>query len=145
MYLRGTSHILTTPPNPLASTDHPDNPLTVNNSFTKTFSPIHSAGFELTNPNNGVSSMSSTAAASRTSFFTFDTSVLEQHRRPDHSDVENKDECTKSIMLNNDERTNCLNQDENSSHSSSNSTSQSTSTRNLSQILQTSGGRHHFT
>lgn len=41
-YLRSTSHVLTTPPNPLASEDHPDH-----QNFHQTFTPIPSAGFEI--------------------------------------------------------------------------------------------------
>ncbi len=147
MYLRSTSHILTTPPNPLASNDHPDNQLTVGNNFQKTFSPIHSAGFELTT-NNSVQISSTTTT--RTSFFTFDTNVLEQNDLKNRLKEENKedsqDKMTKSLMINTDERTNTiltngLSQDDNSNHSSTNSSSQHTSSRSLSQILQSSGGK----
>lgn len=143
LYLRGTSHILTTPPNPLASNDHPDNQLTVASNFQKTFSPIHSAGFELTN-NTGVPLTSS----ARASFFTFDTNVLEQHdlkpRRNENAKIESKDDSQdamgKSMLINNDERTNGLGHDDNSSHSSTNSSSQTASIRNPSQILHNSAG-----
>ena len=40
-YLRHPSHMLTTPPNPLASDDHPDH-----QNFGQNFAPILSAGFE---------------------------------------------------------------------------------------------------
>ena len=150
LYLRGTSHILTTPPNPLASNDHPDNQLTVASNFQKTFSPIHSAGFELNN-NSGVPFTSS----ARTSFFTFDTNVLEQPdlkaRRNESVETEAKDDSqdamSKSMMINTNGRTNGLGHDDDSSHSSTNSSSQATSIRNLSQILHHSAGttRHsHF-
>jgi hypothetical protein len=147
LYLRSTSHILTTPPNPLASNDHPDNQLTVGNNFQKTFSPIHSAGFELTT-NNSVQISSSTTTRT-TSFFTFDTNVLEQNDLKNHLNEDNKedsqDKMTKPLIINTDERTNTisnngLSQDDNSNHSSTNSNSQNTSSRTLSQILQTSGG-----
>lgn len=150
LYLRGTSHILTTPPNPLASNDHPDNQLTVGNNFPKTFSPIHSAGFELTSNNSVQISSSSAAAAARTTFFTFDTSVLEQNGLKSHLNEENKDDkqenMAKSLLMKPDERTNSistngLSQDENSNHSSTNSSGHNTSSRTLCQILQTSSGK----
>ena len=149
LYHRGTSHILTTPPNPLASTDHPDNQLTVGSNFQKTFSPIHSAGFELTNNNTVQIASTSTG---RTSFFTFDTSLLEQTNLKVHLSEDNKEDqqekLTKPLLIKSDERsnsmsTNALSQDENSNQSSTNSTTQSTSSRTLSQILQSSGGRFY--
>lgn len=151
LYLRGTSHILTTPPNPLASNDHPDNQLTVGTNFQKTFSPLHSAGFELTS-NHNIQLASSTTTA-RTSFFTFDTNVLNENDLKNHLNDENKednpDQMTKPLIINTDERlnimsTNNLNQDDNSNHSSTNSNSQNTSSRSLSQILQSSGGLYFF-
>ncbi len=142
LYLRSTSHILTTPPNPLASNDHPDNKLTVGNSFQKTFSPIHSAGFELNSNNNVQISSSSTA---RTSYFTFDTNILEQNDLKTHLNTEskedNQEQMNKAIRITTDERTkNRLSQDENSNQSSATSSSQNTSSRTLSQMLQASGG-----
>ncbi|CAF1313821.1 unnamed protein product, partial [Rotaria sordida] len=144
LYLRSTSHILTTPPNPLASNDHPDNQLTVGNNFQKTFSPIHSAGFELpTNHNVKISSSTTT----RTSFFTFDANVLKENdlksRLNDENKEDNQDQMTEPLIINTDERlnimsTNSLNQDDNSNHSSTNSNSQNTSSRTR-QILQSSG------
>ena len=146
IYLRSTSHILTTPPNPLASNDHPDNQLTVASNFQKTFSPIHSAGFELTSNHNV---QLSSAANARTSFFTFDTNILKEndlknHLNSDHKE-DNQDQMTKPLIINTDERinmmsTNGLNQDDNSNHSSTNSNSQTASSRSLSQILHTSSG-----
>ncbi|CAF5054036.1 unnamed protein product, partial [Rotaria magnacalcarata] len=76
LYIRSKSHILTTPPNPLASDDHPDNQLKlkVGNNYKQTYSPIPSAGFELTtNINSKLSSSSNTTAR-----FTFNTNLLEQ-------------------------------------------------------------------
>ncbi len=127
----------------MASNDHPDNQLTVGNSFQKTFSPIHSAGFELTSNNSVPISSTSTA---RTSFFTFDSSVLEQTRLNEDNKEDNQDKMAKPLLINTDERTNIiptngLNQDDNSNHSSTNSSTQNTSTRTLSQILQPSGGK----
>ncbi|CAF3360054.1 unnamed protein product [Rotaria sp. Silwood1] len=152
LYLRSTSHILTTPPNPLASNDHPDNQLTVGNNFQKTFSPIHSAGFEIpTNHNVQISSSSTTTT--RTSFFTFDTNVLKENDLKSHLNDENKednqDPMTKPLIINTDERlnimsTNGLNQDDNSNHSSTNSNSQNTSSRTLSQILKSSGEKNRL-
>jgi hypothetical protein len=142
LYLRSTSHILTTPPNPLASNDHLNNSLTVGNNFQKTFSPIHSAGFELTS-NNSVQISSSTTT--RTSFFTFETNDLKNHLNEEKKD-DKQEKMTKSLIINTDERTNTisnngLSQDENSNHSSTNSSSQNTSSRTLSQMLQSSGGK----
>jgi hypothetical protein len=146
LYLRSTSHILTTPPNPLASNDHPDNQLTVGNNFQKTFSPIHSAGFELTT-NNSVQIPST--STTRTSFFTFDNNVLEQNHLNEDNKEDNQDKMAKPLLINTDERTNTistngLNQDDNSNHSSTNSSTQNTSSRTLSQILQSSGGTFLF-
>ena len=155
LYLRSTSHILTTPPNPLASDDHPDNQLTVGNNFPKTFSPIHSAGFELTTNNSVQISSNSvaSAAAVRTSFFNFDNSVLEQNGLKSHLNEDNKDDkqdnMTNALLIKTDERTNTistngLNQDENSNPSSTTSSGPNTSSRTLCQILQTSTGKHSF-
>ncbi|CAF2550919.1 unnamed protein product [Rotaria sp. Silwood2] len=151
LYLRSTSHILTTPPNPLASNDHPDNQLTVGNNFQKTFSPIHSAGFEI--PTNHNVQISSSSTTTRTSFFTFDTNVLKENDLKNHLNDENKedkqDQMTKPLIINTDERlnimsTNSLNQDDNSNHSSTNSNSQNTSSRTFSQILQSSGEKNRL-
>lgn len=128
--------------------DHPDNQLTVGNNFPKTFSPIHSAGFELTSNNSvQISSNSAAAAAARTTFFTFDTSVLEQNGLKSQENKDDKQEnMTKALLMKADERTNSistngLSQDENSNHSSTNSSGQNTSSRTLCQMLQTSSGR----
>jgi hypothetical protein len=131
VYLRSTSHILTTPPNPLASDDHPDNQLTVvGNNFQKTFSPISSAGFDLTNNNVKTSS-------TNTTFFTFDTNVENQHKKNlnDKNEDDNKhiDIRTTKISSNN------LIQDDSSNQSSTNSSCHNPTSRMFSQMLQTSG------
>jgi len=131
IYLRGTSHILTTPPNPLASDDHPDNQLTVGNNFQKTFSPIPSAGFELTTINNNNLKKSSSTTGS--SYFTFDTHISES------TDFQTNEE-DKSTKPHTDVRTSkTLIQDENSNQSSTNSSGHHTSSRIFSQMLQSSG------
>ncbi len=152
LYNRITSHILTTPPNPLASDDHPDNQLTVGKNFQKTFSPIPSAGFELANTNNNnnnvkISSSSNTTTA--TSFFTFDTNISEQKDfKNQHNDNlvndNDEDQLTKPLIINSSVRTrkissNSLIQDDNSNHSSTNSSCHNTSSRIFSQMLQSSG------
>jgi hypothetical protein len=125
IYLRSTSHILTTPPNPLASDDHPDNQLTVGNNFQKTFSPIPSAGFELT--------AKKSSSTNGTSYFTFDANNSE-------STVLKTKEEDKSTKPHTDVRTSkSLIQDENSNQSSTNSSGHNTSSRIYSQMLQTSG------
>ena len=148
LYLRSTSHILTTPPNPLASDDHPDNQLTIGNNFQKTFSPISSAGFDLTTTTNNNAKISTSNIPTGTSFFNFDTNIHEQtHIKIQHNnDIEddNQDKLTKPILINPDVRTtkissNGLIQDDNSNHSSTNSSCHNTSSRILSQILQSSG------
>jgi hypothetical protein len=124
IYLRSTSHILTTPPNPLASDDHPDNQLTVGNNFQKTFSPIPSAGFELT--------AKKSSSTNGTSYFTFDANNSE-------STVLKINEEDKSTKPHTDVRTSkSLIQDENSNQSSTNSSGHNTSSRIYSQMLQTS-------
>lgn len=138
-YLRSKSHILTTPPNPLASDDHPDNQIKVTNTYQKTYSPIPSAGFELTNK-----TLASSNAISR---FTFDTNLGEQtelnkHDNDDHNN--NNNVISKPLSINNDMRTtrissNSLIQDDNSNHSSTNSSSQTTSSRIYGQIIKNSG------
>lgn len=130
----------------MASNDHPDNQLTVASNFQKTFSPIHSAGFELTSNHNV---QLSSSANTRTSFFTFDTNVLKEndhtnHLSSDHKE-DNQDQMTKPLIINTDDRINMmssngLNQDDNSNHSSTNSNSQAASSRTFSQMLQTSSG-----
>ena len=90
-YLRSTSHVLTTPPNPLASDDHPDH-----QNFAQSFTPIPSAGFELS---AGRDSKTNT-------YFTFDESTMKQQSYAEEN---------RSIQRNN------LIQDDNSNHSSSNS------------------------
>ncbi|CAF1236209.1 unnamed protein product, partial [Rotaria sp. Silwood1] len=138
LYLRSKSHILTTPPNPLASDDHPDNQLTVGNNYQKTFSPIPSAGFELTTTTT-TNNNNNTKGTSR---FNFDTNILEQKELQnqhnenliDDNEENNHDLITKPHIINTDIRTNRISsnsliQDDNSNHSSTNSSSQHTSSR----------------
>ncbi|CAF3826987.1 unnamed protein product [Rotaria sordida] len=156
LYLRSKSHILTTPPNPLASDDHPDNQLTVGNNYQKTFSPIPSAGFDLTtttttNNNNNNNNNAQLSSTKGTSSFIFDTNILEQNelKNPhnenlvDNNEENNHDFITKPLIINTDIRTtrissNSLIQDDNSNHSSTNSSSHNTSSRIYSQILKSS-------
>jgi hypothetical protein len=79
-YLRSTSHILTTPPNPLASNDHPDNRLSPRQMFSSTtFSPIPSAGFKVSSTNvNG--QHCDRDITNTTSFFTFDDQLVDNKR-----------------------------------------------------------------
>jgi len=148
LYLRSASHILTTPPNPLASDDHPDNQLKIGNNFQKNFSPISSAGFELTTTTSNNAKISTLNIPRDTSFFNFDTNIHEQkHIKNQHNDDienDNQDKLTKPIVINPDVRitkisSNSLIQDDNSNHSSTNSSCHNTSSRILSQILQSSG------
>ncbi|CAF1238641.1 unnamed protein product [Adineta steineri] len=147
LYLRSASHILTTPPNPLASDDHPDNKLPIGNNFQKTFSPLPSAGFGLaTTPNNNNLKLSSTDG----SFFSFDGNIPEQvHLKNTHNDnIEstNQDKLIQPLIINPDVRTkklssNNLIHDDNSNHSSTNSSGHNTSSRIFSQMLQSSEQR----
>ncbi|UJR09609.1 hypothetical protein I4U23_013844 [Adineta vaga] len=146
IYLRGTSHILTTPPNPLASDDHPDNQL---KSFQKTFSPISSAGFELATSKNNMNNSSANLPNDR-SYFSFDSNLLEQAhlKSVSHHDIEdnNQDKLIQPLLRNPDVRTtkvssNNLIQDDSSNHSSTNSSSQNASSRILNQMLQASEQR----
>lgn len=147
MYLRSTSHILTTPPNPLASDDHPDNQLTIGNNFQKTFSPIPSAGFELTttSSNNMKVSGSASNLSNERSFFNFDSTHVEQShlKAGPHNDIDD-DKLTQPLLRNSDGRptklsSNSLIQDDNSNQSSTNSSSHNSSTRILSQMFSSSG------
>jgi len=143
LYLRSASHILTTPPNPLASDDHPDNQLKIGNNFQKNFSPISSAGFELTTTTSNNAKISTLIIPRDTSFFNFDTNIHEQ-KHNDDIENDNQDKLTKPLVINPDVRTtkissNSLIQDDNSNHSSTNSSCHNTSSRILSQILQSSG------
>lgn len=140
MYLRGTSHILTTPPNPLASNDHPDNQLTVNANFQKTFSPIPSAGFELTNSNVQLSASNNTNT--NTSYFTFDTNQSDQTEfksTTTQNDTIETNLKKSSIIINTDIRTTTKITDDNSNHSSTNSNGQHSKSRIFSQMLSNSG------
>ncbi|CAF3334793.1 unnamed protein product [Rotaria socialis] len=149
LYIRSKSHILTTPPNPLASDDHPDNQLKikVGNNYKQTYSPIPSAGFELTsNINNKLSSSSN-----KTARFTFDTNLLERTEiKNSHNgnlvndnEEDNHDIMLKPLIINTDVCTtrissNSLIQDDNSNQSSTNSSSQHTSSRIFGQMLKSS-------
>jgi hypothetical protein len=151
LYIRSKSHILTTPPNPLASDDHPDNQLKikVGNNYKKTYSPIPSAGFELT---TNINSKLSSSSSNKTARFTFDTNLLEQTEIKnshngnlvDDQEEDNHDIMSKPLIINTDVRTtrissNSLIQDDNSNHSSTNSSSQHTSSRLFGQMLKSSG------
>lgn len=89
-YRRQTSHVLTTPPNPLASDDHPDN-----QNFVQSFTPIQSAGFELSSGRDPKTS----------TYFTFEDPNVSM-----------------KYSFNEDKRSmNRMHDDNNSNHSSSNS------------------------
>ena len=140
-YFRATSHILTTPPNPLASNDHLDSQLTVENNFHKTFSPIHSAGFELTTDSNVQISSSGTTG---TSFFTFETSNLEENDLKNHLNDKDKEEndnqMIKILMIDTNERIN-MNDISQNANSNQNSTKTNISPGNHnSQILKSAEG-----
>lgn len=142
VYLRSKSHILTTPPNPLAADDHPDNQLNVAQNFQKTFSPIHSAGFELTahnnnnNNNNTTMKLSSSTSSNPTvgrSIFNFETPLAESN------DLE-QEKLTKPLLLNSDLRTgNHFMHDDSSNQSSTNSSTHPTSGQIFNQMLRSSG------
>lgn len=134
VYLRGQSYVLRTPPNPLASDDHPDNQLNVGSNYTKTFSPIPSAGFELTSNNNPNMKLSSTStSAAGTSIFIFDSNLtqsneLEQEKIP------------KTLLINSDLRlANNFMHDDSSNQSSTNSSTHQTSTKIFGQMLRSTG------
>ena len=150
MYLRSASHILTTPPNPLASDDHPDNQLAIGNNFQKSFSPIPSAGFELTttSSNNMKVPGSASNLSCERSFFNFDSTQVEHShlKAGQHNDIDddNHDKLTQTLLRNSDGRatklsSNSLIQDDNSNQSSTNSSSHNPSTRMLSQMFSSSG------
>ena len=134
VYLRGQSHVLTTPPNPLASDDHPDNQLTVGQNLNKTFSPIPSAGFELTmNNNSNMKLSSSSTSAAGTSIFIFDANL------PQSNDLE-QEKIPKQLLINSDRRTaNTFMQDDSSNQSSTNSSTHQASTKIFSQMLRSTG------
>ena len=138
-YLRGTSHMLTTPPNPLASDDHPDNQLPGGQSFAKAFSPIPSAGFELSSSSNnaGRGAMSGSKTTGLASSFTFDGHLID--RTSQSHDDSTREHLTKPRAVNNIDVRPTMMQDDSSDQSSSNGSSQKTSSRVLSQILQSSG------
>lgn len=139
LYHRRASHILTTPPNPLASDNHPDNQLTVGNNFQKTFTPILSAGFELSTTKNNNKSNSTT----RTSFFNFESKQTDFKHQHNENLVDNNhedDQMTKPLMINSTKiSSNNLIQDDSSNHSSTNSSCHNATSRIFSQMLQSSG------
>ena len=138
-YLRGTSHMLTTPPNPLASDDHPDNQLAAGQNFAKALSPLPSAGFELSATSNNATrgTMSGSKAAGLTSCFTFDDHLNERSRQAHENTT--SEHLTKGHAGNNTDVRTTMTQDDSSNQSSSNSSSHKTSSRVLSKMLHSSG------
>jgi hypothetical protein len=127
LYHRSTSHILTTPPNPLAINGHIDPEFSIEQSLNKCFSPLRSAGFQLSA--NGSTMTTLNDSMHPTSFFTFDENVMDRSKT-------NHEICGRSLKIS----TNLMH-DDNSNLSSSKSSSQKSMGPMFSQSPQTPGKR----